>query len=111
MVEGLGNGETIGILDQQEDAADVVGGGDGAAGDDDEAGLELGDGNEAEVSVAGMELARAVGGRGVVDVVVRTKIGRGGRMLEVVEQGGRIQEGDGGDAKRHRLIVVGWMWE
>jgi len=34
-----------------------------------------------------------------------------GRMLEVVEQRGRIQEGDGGDAKRHRLIVVGRMWE
>jgi hypothetical protein len=32
-------------------------------------------------------------------------------MLEVVEQRGRIQERDGGDAKRHRLIVVGRMWE
>ena len=70
LLEGFGGGEPVGILDEEQDAADFVEGGDGAAGDDGEVGGEGGDGDEAEVGGAGVELVGADGGRGVVDVVV-----------------------------------------
>lgn len=112
--EGFGGGKVAGIFDEQEDAADLVEGGDGAAGNDGELGCELGDGDEAEVGGAGVQLAGAVGGRGVVDVVVRAELGRGS-VLEAVEERRGVQEGDGGDSEGHGLIVaargyVGWGW-
>lgn len=99
------------VVDEQEDAADVVERGDGAAGHDDEAGLELGDGNEAEVGVAGVELARAVGRGGVVEGVVGAERRGGGRVLEVIEQRSRVEEGDGCDAEGHGSILLGFRRE
>lgn len=96
--EGVGGGEAGGIFDEEEDAADFVMGGDGAAGDDGEVGGEGGDGNEAEVGGAGVELGCADGGQGVVHVVVLAQRLGCGLMFKVVEQRGRVQKRDGGDA-------------
>lgn len=98
LLEGVGDGEALRILDEEEDAADFVAGGDGTAGDDGELGREGGDGDEAEVGGAGVELGGADGGLGVVDVVVRAEGGGSGLVFEVVEEWSGIQEGDGGDA-------------
>ena len=97
-LEGFGGGEPVGIFDEEEDAADFVEGGDGAAGDDGELGGEGSDGDEAEVGGAGVELFGADGGRGVVDVVVVAQGRGGGLVFEVVEQWSGIQKSDGGDA-------------
>jgi hypothetical protein len=43
---------------------------------------------------------------------VRAQAGGGGGVLEVVEQRGGVEEGDGGDAQGHRLILAGaFLWE
>ncbi len=73
VLEGFGGGEAVRIFDEEEDAADFVEGGDGAAGNDGELGGEGGDGDEAEVGGGGVELGGADGGLGVVDVVVSAK--------------------------------------
>ena len=98
LLEGFFGGKVVGIFDEQEDAADFVARGDGAAGDDGELGVEGGDGDEAEVGGAGVELGGAGGGRGVVDVVVLAQRCGGGLVFEVVEQRSGIQKCDGGDA-------------
>ena len=98
LLESFGGREPVGIFDEEEDAADFVEGGDGAAGDDGEVGSEGGDGDEAEVGGAGVELGGADGGRGVVDVIVGAESGGGGLVFEVVEQRGGIEKGDGRDA-------------
>jgi hypothetical protein len=86
LFEGCVGGEVLGIFYEEENAADFVTGGDGAAGDDGELGGEGGDGDEAEVGGAGSELGGAVGGRGVVHVVVLAQTHGGGFVFEVVEQ-------------------------
>ncbi len=86
LLEGFDGGEPVGIFDEQEDAADFVERGDGAAGNDGELGGEGGDGDETEIVGTGVELGGADGGRGVVDVVVLAKDGRGGFVFEVIEQ-------------------------
>ena len=55
-------GQPVGILDEQEDAADFVERGDGAAWDDGELEGEGSDGDKAEVGGAGVELVGAVEG-------------------------------------------------
>jgi hypothetical protein len=101
-LEGVGDGELVGVFDEEEDAADLVEGGDGAAGDDGEVGGEGGDGDEAEVGAAGLELGGAGGGEGVVEVVVGAEVGGRGSVLEAVEEWGWVEERDGGDAERHK---------
>ncbi len=91
------------VLHQQQDAAHLAERGDGAAGDDGELRRERGDGDEAEVGGAGVQLRGAGGGQRVVHVVVRAKLRRRGVVLEVVEQRRGIEERDGGDAKRHKI--------
>ena len=102
MGESFSEGKIGGIFDEEKNAADFAQGGDGATRDDGELGRELGDGNEAEVGGAGVELACAVRGRGVVELVARAESGGGGFVLEVEEEWGGIQEGDGSDAKGHK---------
>ena len=97
-LEGVGGGEPGGIFDEEEDAADFVAAGDGAAGNDGEFGSEGSDGDKAEVGGAGVELGGADGGRGVVDVVVLAESSGGGFVLEVVEERRGVEKGDGGDA-------------
>jgi hypothetical protein len=41
-----------------------------------------------------------------VQVVVGAELRRGGLVLEIEEERGRIEEGDGGDAKGHGVILV-----
>ena len=102
MRKGFSEGKIRGIFDEEKNAADFTERGDGAAGDDGELGRELGDGNEAEVGGAGVELTCAVRGRGVVELVARAESGGGGFVLEVEEERGGIEEGDGSDAKGHK---------
>ncbi len=109
VVEGCVGGEVVGIFDEEEDAADLVERGDGAAGDDGEIGSEGGDGDEAEVGGAGVEFRGAGGGEGVVDVVAGAERGGGGLVLEVVEQGRGVEERDGRDAEGHTAIVAARM--
>lgn len=60
--EGFIGGEVRGIFDEEEDAADFVARGDGAAGNDGERRSEGGDGDETEVGGAGVEFGGADGG-------------------------------------------------
>ena len=100
--ESFGDGEIRGIFDEEKNAADLAERGDGAAGDDGELGRELGDGDEAEVGGAGVELARAVRGRGVVELVARAQSGGGGFVLEVEEEGAGFRKEMAADAKGHK---------
>ena len=100
--------QVAGIFDEQEDAANLVKAGYGAAGDDGQLRRELGDGDQAEIGGAGVELTGAVSGRGVVELVAGAQSGGGGWVLKVEQEGRRIQEGDGGDAKGHKKILVGY---
>lgn len=86
LLEGGVGGEMPRIFDEEENAADFIARGNGAAGDDGELGGEGGDGDEAEVGGAGVELGGAVGRRGVVQVVVLAQTRGGGFVFEVVEQ-------------------------
>lgn len=97
-LQGLWRGEAGGVLDQQEDAADLIAGGYGAAGNDDERGGESGDGDQTQVGGAGVKLGGADGRQGVVDIVVLPEAGGRGFVFKVVEQRSRIQKGDGRDA-------------
>jgi hypothetical protein len=108
VVEGGVGGQARGVLDEEEDAADFLERGDGAAGDDGERGREGGDGDEAEVGCTGVEFGGAEGGKGVVDVVAGAEVGGGGLVLEVVEQRSGVEERDGRDAKRHNFILGAW---
>ena len=90
LLEGLVGGEVRGIFDEEEDAADFFAGGDGAAGYDGELWGEGGDGDQAEVSRAGVELGRADGGQCVVHIVVLTQERGHGFVFEVVKQWGGI---------------------
>ena len=96
--ESIGGGQVAGILDEQEDTADLVERGDGAAGDDGECGCEGCDGDEAEVGGAAVELGSADRGQGVMHVVVLAQRCGCGLMFKVEEQWSGIQERDGGDA-------------
>ena len=86
LFEGCVGGEMLGIFDEEENAADFVARGDGAARDDGEVGGEGGDGDETEVGGAGVELGGTVGGRGVVHFIVLAQTRGGGFVFEVVEQ-------------------------
>ena len=97
--DGANGGKGVGVFDEEEDGADVVERGDGAAGDDGERGGEGGDGNEAEVGVTGEELVGAEGGCGVVDGVAGGEDRGDGRVLEVPHERGGVEEADGGDAE------------
>ncbi len=108
VVEGSVNGKVGGVLDEEEDAADLFERGDGAAGHDSERGRESGDGDEAEVGGAGEEFGGAERGQGVVDVVAGAKVCGGGLVLEVVEQRRWVEERDGRDAERHDFILGAW---
>jgi hypothetical protein len=107
LAEGFRGGEVVGIFYEEEDAADFVERGDGAAGDDGEVGGEGSDGDEAEVGAAGEEFVGTEGGRCVVHVVVPGERGGSGRVLEVEEEWGGVEKGNGGDAERHLKIVDG----
>jgi len=97
--DGADGREGVGVFDEEEDGADVIEGGDGAARDDGEIGGEGGDGNEAEVGDAGEELVGAEGGLGVVDGVAGGEGGGKGWVLEVPHERGGVEEVDGGDAE------------
>ena len=97
--EGLVRRKVGGVLDEQEDAADLLQAGDGAARNDREFGGELGDGDEAEIGGAGVELACAVRRGGVVELVIGAQRGCGGFVLEVEEQRRRVEERDGRDVE------------
>jgi hypothetical protein len=103
--ERFGDREIRRILDEQKNAAYLAKRGDGAAGHDGEFRRELGDGNEPEVGGARVEFTCAVRGRCVVELVLRAKSGCCGVVLKVEEEWGRIQEGDGGNAKRHKANI------
>lgn len=93
------------MTDDEEDGADAVAGGNGAAGDDGERGCVRGDGDEAEVGGTGGEFGGAlswgVGGEGVSG----GEIGAVGLVIEGPHERGRIEKVDGGDAERdHRPV-------
>lgn len=94
--------EVVGVLDEQQDAADGMQRSNGTAGDDGELRGEGGDRDEAEVGGAFVELLCAGGGKGVANVVAGAKVCGCGFVLEVVEQRRGVQKRDGGDAEGHR---------
>ena len=67
--DGLDGAEGVRVFDDELDGADVVKGGDDAAGDDGEVWREGGDGDETEVGAAGEKFVGAEGGLGVVEGV------------------------------------------
>ena len=81
--ESFADGKVRGIFDKKENAADFALRGDGTAGNDGELGREFGDWDKAEIGGAGVELACAVCGRGVVELVVAAESGGCGLVLEV----------------------------
>ena len=87
------------LLDEEDDGADVVERGDGAAGDDGERRGEGGDGDEAEVGLTGEELLSAKRWLGVVDGVTGGEVGVVRRVFEVPHERGGVEEVDGGDAE------------
>lgn len=99
--EGGGFVQAEGIFDEQEDAADFVQRGDGAAGNDRELGRKCGDGDQSQIGCTRVELGCAVCGRGVVRRVAGGELGCAGCVFEVVQKGGGIEESDGGDAKHN----------
>ncbi len=92
-----------GAADQQQ-RAHAAFRGDGAAGQDAQAGIggQGGDGDEADVGRAGGQPRRALGGRHAVDLIALGEFGIEGRVLEVPHERRGVEEVDGGDAETMR---------
>jgi len=94
-------GEGLRGAADEEQGAHAAFGGDGAAGQDLEAGScgEGGDGDEADVGVTAGETGGACGGGHTVDLVAQGERGIQGRVFEVPHERRGIEKVDGGDAQ------------
>ena len=89
------------MADDEEDGADAVFGGDGAARDDGERRREGegGDGDESDVGGAGSEFGGAFCRRVRGKFVALGEAGAVGLVLKAPHEGSGIEEVDGGDAE------------
>ena len=88
--------------------ADFVERGDRATGDNGEVRGQRGDGNEAQVGTALVQLGGALRRRSVVERVAFAEFRCAGFVFEIVEERGWVQEGDGCDAEHNTILGCGW---
>jgi len=99
--DGAERRERLGFAVDQEQGADALFGSDGASGKDAQRRVcgQRGDGDQADVGLAGSQAVGALGGQHAVDTVAAGELGLKRRVLEIPHQRRGIEEVDGGDAQ------------